>query len=620
MINNIGVTSKRGQVTIFIIIAVILIALVGMFFAVRQSIVTTKIPIAIEPVYNSFLGCVEESVLSGVDVLESQGGYIDLPLFEPGSNYMPFSSQLDFLGTAIPYWYYVSGNNIPKEQVPSKVLMQDELANFIESKIYDCDLSRFYEQGYLISQGTPKAEVDIQDNNIIVKISMKLSIEISGETYLVNRHDVSVNSHLGKLYDSAKNVYDQEQSEMFLEDYAVDNLRLYAPVDGIELTCSPKVWSADNIFNEIQQSIEDNTLTLKSKGGNFVLNSQEEEYFVLDLNIGANVEVKFINSKSWPNMFEVNPSSGNLLIADPIGIQPGLGILGFCYVPYHFIYDVRYPILVQVSEDDEIFQFPIAVVLEGNRPREPTVGIASEEQTFGLCENKNSPFRIDTYDIDLNPVSADISYECFGESCYIGKSGSTENFPQCVNGYVLARADGYGDSRELFSTNAGGNIQIIMEKLHEMNIDLKLDNSLYNGNAIIYFNSDEDSKVVLYPEQKNVELVSGTYEIQVYVYQDSSLEFEATTIEQCTEVPMKGLAGVLGLTEEVCVDIEMPSQIVSSVIAGGGKTEYYISESELTNFGTIEINSEGLPIPNTIEQLYNNYLLFEDKEIEVNFK
>ena len=43
-----------------------------------------------------------------------------IPEYEAGSEYMPFSSQLDFLGNPIPYWYYVSGNNIQREQVPSK--------------------------------------------------------------------------------------------------------------------------------------------------------------------------------------------------------------------------------------------------------------------------------------------------------------------------------------------------------------------------------------------------------------------------------------------------------------------------------------------------------------------
>ena len=110
--------NKRGQITIFIIVAIIIIASVGLYFSLKGSLIPDKVPATFEPIYTQFLSCLEENSLVGIDLLGVHAGYIDLPEFEPGSRYMPFSSQLDFLGTAIPYWYYVSGNNIQKEQVP----------------------------------------------------------------------------------------------------------------------------------------------------------------------------------------------------------------------------------------------------------------------------------------------------------------------------------------------------------------------------------------------------------------------------------------------------------------------------------------------------------------------
>ena len=53
------VNLKRGQVTIFIIIAVILVSSVILFFIFRESIVSREIPVSIEPVYTSFLTCLE---------------------------------------------------------------------------------------------------------------------------------------------------------------------------------------------------------------------------------------------------------------------------------------------------------------------------------------------------------------------------------------------------------------------------------------------------------------------------------------------------------------------------------------------------------------------------------
>ena len=40
-------------------------------------------------------------------------------------------------------------------------------------------------------------------------------------------------------------------------------------------------------------------------------------------------------------------------MAEPVGNQEGMGMLGFCYVAYHFVYDLAYPVLVQVYYEDE---------------------------------------------------------------------------------------------------------------------------------------------------------------------------------------------------------------------------------------------------------------------------
>src|SRR3989344_2595737 len=372
---NISESLKKGQVTIFIIISVIIVGLVVGFFILRNTFITPGIPASIEPVYASFLSCLEEYSSAGIDVLESQGGYIYLPDFEPGSQYMPFSSQLDFLGNPIPYWYYVSGNNIQKEQIPSKKEMGEQLGRFIEEKISRCRFDNYYDEGFEINIGKPESKVLIKDDAVEVDLDMNFNINLGEENALISNHKVLVESNLGSLYDSAKKVYEKEQETLFLENYAVDTLRLYAPVDGVELSCSPKRWNAEEVFDELSKAFESNTLALKVNGGDYVLKNKEDEYFVLDLDItGENV--RFINSRNWPNSFEVEPSKENILISIPVGNQPGIGILGFCYVPYHFVYSVKYPVLIQVyseglsSPENEIFQFPMAVVLQNNNPRE----------------------------------------------------------------------------------------------------------------------------------------------------------------------------------------------------------------------------------------------------------
>ena len=131
--------NQRGQITIFVIVAIVIVLIAALFIIFRGSFVpTVGISKNIQPVYNSFLSCVQDDALTGINVLESKGGRITEPDFEPGSNYMPFSNMLNFLGNPIPYWYYVSGNNIQKQNVPTKAEMEKDLASFIEGKIKKC--------------------------------------------------------------------------------------------------------------------------------------------------------------------------------------------------------------------------------------------------------------------------------------------------------------------------------------------------------------------------------------------------------------------------------------------------------------------------------------------------
>jgi hypothetical protein len=608
---------NKGQVTIFIIIAIFIISITALFFVFKDSIIKDRIPSEISPIYSTLVSCLENDLSLGVNVLESQGGYIYIPEYESGSDYMPFSSQLDFLGNPVPYWYYVSGNNIEREQVPSINDMQNQLEIFVEEKAKTCLFDNYYSQGYEIMISEPNANVEINANDVILDLTMDFSVLIGEDSYLVKKHKITLNSELGALYNSALKVYNKEQEKLFLEEYALDTLRLYAPVDGVEMTCSPKIWNANDIFDELQSAIEANTLALKRS-------NTKKEYFDVEIaNIPSKQNIRFLNSPNWAYSFEVLPSEESIMVANPVGNQQGLGILGFCYVPYHFVYNIKYPVLVQVSSGEEIFQFPLAVIVQRNKPREFFGGEAIGTTEGELCKDKNVLTNIRVYDSNLRPLDAYISYECLGTKCNIGTANKGvlyKEFPQCVNGKIIARAEGYEETSVIYSTVEEGSASIYLTKLYDKNILLKVDGQNYNRKAIIYFVSGDTSRTVLYPEQKSVKLGEGEYEVQVYIYKNSSLELGASKQQQCVEVPRSSIGGMLGLTKEECFDVEIPAQIVSSALSGGGKANYTFSENSLKSSNTINIDAESLPSPNSLEQLQTNYVLFESKSLDIEIK
>jgi hypothetical protein len=599
---------KRGQVTMFIILAILIVSIVALVFIFKDNLFGKRIPSEISPIYNTLSLCLEKDLATGVSVLESQGGYIYIPEYEAASEYMPFSSQLDFLGNPIPYWYYVSGNNIEREQVPSKEEMQKELEEFMETRIRSCSFDVYYLEGYNILMDKPEASVVIKDKQVSLTLNMDFSVSREEDSHVIKEHKIVLDSELGSLYNSALSVYEEEQASLFLEEQGVDILRSYAPVDGVEISCSPKIWIASEIFRDLQNAIEANTIALKN--GN-----DKKEYFEMDIpEIPSKQRVRFLNSKNWSYSFEVLPSDDGILIANPVGNQQGMGILGFCYVPYHFVYSMKYPVLVQVISGEEIFQFPLAVVISRNQPRKVSGG-----EAIGLDKNTLTEVRV--YDSNLKPVEGYVSYECLGAKCNIGmtKGGEiSEEFPQCVNGFINVRADGYREESVMYSTNEEGGLSIVLTKLYDLPIQLKLDKQNYNKDAIISFVSDDYSETIVYPQQTRVKLGEGEYEVQVYIYKNSSLSLGATKQEQCVTVPRSSIFGMIGLTKEECFEVEVPAQVLSKALAGGGKQNYTFSENELKNSKVIDIYATSFPSPNSLEQMQMNDILFEGTPVVVN--
>ncbi|MBU0957880.1 MAG: hypothetical protein KKF56_03665 [Nanoarchaeota archaeon] len=616
--------SKRGQVAIFIIIAIIIVAGVIVYFLVKDRTSYSNIPSEFQPVEDYFLSCIEDIVRNGKDVMGTQGGYIEPPNFDPGSDFMPFSSQLNFYGWPVPYWYYKSGVNIIKEQVPSKDDMEEELNKYIQDRVGDCDFGDFVVEGFIVEREEGvRVQTDIGVNQIFVNLNAPINVNRGEESVRIEEHEVQLDTKFGKFYDLAVDIYDYEKEEMFLENYAVDVLRLYAPVDGFEIQCSPLIWAFNEVVDEVKQGLSGNMQAIRLTGDYY---DDSHDYFVQDLR--SDEAVRFLYDPSWPTRIEVWPSDSGILIAEPVGTQEGLGILGFCYVPYHYVYDLNYPVLVQIYDEAELFQFPVAVIIDKNRPREALPATEVRDATTELCKYRNSRMEVYTYDTGLNPVEADISFKCISDSCYIGKtqiSGSdaklSENFPQCVNGHVVAKAEGYVNKKHQVSTNVDGQVvDIVLDKIYDIGLNLKLDGRDSDSMAVIYFQSEDYSATVSWPQQRSISLAQGDYNVTVYVYQNSSLKLEGYTTEKCTDVPREGLLGMFGLTTEKCFDISVPDQIVSMSLSGGGKTQEYIVDTNLRDYSVIEISVESMPKPTTLEELQDNYNLFEYKRVYVEYK
>jgi len=607
---------KRGQITIFVILAIVIVVGGISYFVFRDTITAESIPVSIEPVKVAIIDCIESKTTLGVSLLEVSGGYINnLPKFEAGSKYQPFSSELTFVGVDIPYWFYMSGSNLARSQVPTIESMEIELENFLDEEIASCYLDNFLDEGYDIEIDIPKSSVAIKEDYIDLNVDMEVVVSKELDVAVINNYELRVDTNLGYLYNEAKSIYDEEQSSFFLENYTIDVLNLYAPVDGVEISCSPKTWQAKEIYSDVREALQANTMQLRNDESN-------EEYF--NINLKTDAKVNFLYFKDWTTYFEVVPTNDEVLIAKPVGKEQGMGILGFCYVPYHFVYNLRHPVLIQVSKDSETFQFPMTVLIEGNLPRKSVGTQAQGAPQDQVCENKNSNVELNIYDEDISPINeASVDFECVGVSCSIDYSineGIPTKLPQCANGVLRIDADGYKPYKSIYSSVSDGSVAVVLEKEYEKEVSILAAGKTYEDRAIVTFTSDEFSKTLIYPENNKISLFAGNYEVQIYLYKNSELKLEATTTQECYTIPRSGLLGLAGLTKKECSTVNVDEQIITDALIGGGNGEYSFSKAELRDSNSIELSLDTIIIPETLDELQQNYLLFDVSRVEVKTK
>jgi len=617
-----GAFGRKGQVSMFVIVALVIVVGIVVFFVVRSSVGSESIPAELAPVFEFYQSCIEREARSAVQLAAGQGGRVDVGEYLPGSEYAPFSSHLNFFGSPVPYWFYVSGNGIVRENVPSESEVEEGIADYVREGLEFCDFESFYAQGYDVELGEREVSVNLNSGSVEVVVDSDLGVGRGEDFARRSEHRVEIVSKLGKFFELGREIYAKQKDEAFLERYSLDVLYLYAPVDGVEIQCAPEIWATQGIINDLKDGFESNIAKLKLDGNYYEL-GEDGEYFVLDKNVDE--AVNFFYSKEWPTKVElVGEGAGEeVLVAEPVGTQQGLGVMGFCYVPYHYVYDVSFPVMVQVYDGEELFQFPVVVVIDNNVAREADLpeGFA-EETDYDVCQFKEKEIEVNIFDVNLGRVDANLSYECFNQKCRLGESRNGVYrgvAPACVNGYLHLRAEGYADKKQVVSTNRESSVDVLVEREHSVDVELLMNGNVFDDTAIVSFTRDDGvSTSAALPDFDEVKLSEGNYEVAVYAYGNSSIVIPATTKYECVDVPREGLLGLFGGMEEKCFDIDIPETKIDYALIGGGATGTYVLESELER-GGLRLSVSGLSRPNSLEELQQNFELFDTRRVNLEF-
>ena len=178
--------NKRGQITIFIIIAIVIIGIIGLYFLFDdelEKMFTTK-----TSSINTFVEeCIENTGKDAIYQIGQNGGYYLTPkISTPGG---------------IPYYYN------EKNYMPSKKRIENQIALYLNEMLEFCteDFSDFPE--FNISSGEANSKVIIKDSEVILNVKYPISITKDKSTSIIeNFEDIKIPVRLGIIYDSIEEI------------------------------------------------------------------------------------------------------------------------------------------------------------------------------------------------------------------------------------------------------------------------------------------------------------------------------------------------------------------------------------------------------------------------------
>jgi len=193
---------KRGQVTIFIIIGIIILLLTTIFILYRNQVTIFKpeiiIPTEVEPVKNYIEDCIYVTAEEGIRLLGANGGFIRFPDSIDNDPSASITTNPFFKDIKTPLWRYRG-----QTRIPSEAQMIADLEYYIEENLNTCmlDLEPF-QALFSIEKGNTSVKVELIDDGVLVELNypLKLVLGQKNQTTTINQFTSLVPLRLKHIY------------------------------------------------------------------------------------------------------------------------------------------------------------------------------------------------------------------------------------------------------------------------------------------------------------------------------------------------------------------------------------------------------------------------------------
>jgi len=204
---------KRGQVTIFIIMGIIILLAAGSFFILKDKFVGEKV-IAESPETASIISfieqCLEKSTIKALYTTLEKGGYYQFP---EDVSLLSFTEEENVF--TLPYYFQDKQSSLPPI---SDIAAQTSIAALAPYETCLNDFAAFKKVGYIIDAGEPKIKVAFTRSGTRASLSQPIKIKIGEKETGYNQFTALIPFDLVTKYEFIqKYLQTQEESpESFL--------------------------------------------------------------------------------------------------------------------------------------------------------------------------------------------------------------------------------------------------------------------------------------------------------------------------------------------------------------------------------------------------------------------
>mgnify|MGYP001587717705 FL=1 len=195
-------SNKKGQVTIFIIIAIIIVGAVVLIYVLRPGVEVGTGFDAGNPI-GFIQNCLEDEIGSTVDLISKQGGSVD-----PEFSYLYGGSPVEYLCYTSEYYA-----TCVVQQPLLKQHVESEIKEDISEEVASCfnNLEENYKnEGYTVTLDPGKTTVELLPKRVVTNLEGYVLTVSKAETARYDSFNVVLNNNLYELVSIANSIIEWE--------------------------------------------------------------------------------------------------------------------------------------------------------------------------------------------------------------------------------------------------------------------------------------------------------------------------------------------------------------------------------------------------------------------------